>query len=118
MSEIYVEFGKPIDDYCEVSSCSFGMGSSSILAGTNRQASVHDVTFLKESDSMSQKIWRASMDGTSFNTVWVEFYSGDDNDPYMVYTLGNVFVASVSVHGTTETVGLNFKTMKSKYSGR
>ena len=118
MSLCYVEFGKPMDDYCEASSYSFGVAPSSFLAGTNRQASMHDLTFTKAYDSMSPKIWQASVAGTVFETVWVEFYKDEYSDPYGIYTLRNVIVSSVSTHGSTDTVGLNFTTMKSDYIGR
>lgn len=118
MSLCYVEFGKPMDDYCEASSYSFGVGSSGFLAGTNRQASMHDLTFTKAYDSMSRKIWQASMNGNVFDTVWVEFYRDEYSDPYGVYTLRDVVVSSVSTHGSRDTVGLNFKTMKSDFIGR
>ena len=118
MSLCYVEFGKPMDDYCEASSYSFGMGSSNILAGTNRKASMHDLTFTKENDSMSRKIWQACMAGTPFATVWVEFYRDEDSDAYAVFTLGNVIVSSISTRGSKDTVGLNFATMKSDYISR
>jgi type VI protein secretion system component Hcp len=116
MSVCYVEFSKPIDNYTEVSSFSYGMGASDVLAGTNRKASAHDVSFLMDVDSMSQRVWQASMTGTVFATVWVEFYKNDDSDePYLRYTLSNVVVASVSTRGATMNVGLNFKTMRSDY---
>lgn len=116
MSVCYVEFSKPIDDYVEVSSFRYGMGASNVLAGTDRQASAHDVVFSMDVDSMSNKVCQASMDGTVFGTVWVEFYRNRDSDePYMFYTLSSVVVASVSVHGAKMNVGLNFKTMKADY---
>lgn len=113
---VYVEFSKPIDDYTEVSSLSFGMAAGT-LAGTGRQASAHDVNFSMNVDSMSRKIWQACMNGTTFSAVWVEFYKNDDSDePYIVYTLSDVLVLSVSTHGTTMNVGLNFTKAKAKYA--
>jgi type VI protein secretion system component Hcp len=116
MSVCYVEFSKPIDNYTEVLSFSYGMGSSNVLAGTSRKASVQDVNFLMDVNSMYQRISQASMAGIVFDTVWVEFYkSGDSNEPYLVSTLSSVVVASVSAHRGKVDVGLNFKTMKSEY---
>jgi type VI protein secretion system component Hcp len=116
MSVCYVEFSKPIDNYSEVSSFSYGMAASNVLAGTNRKASPHDASFVMDVDSMSQKVWQASMTGTVFGTVWVEFYKNEDSDePFLRYTLSNVVVASVSTHGGTMNVGLNFKTIRSDY---
>lgn len=112
MSVCYVEFSKPIDNYTAVSSLSFGMAAGT-LAGTGRQASPHDVSFSMNVNSMSRRIWQACMDGTAFSAVWVEYYRNEDSDePYMLYTLSDVVVASVSTHGNTMNVGLIFTKAK------
>ncbi len=112
---VYVEFSGPIDDYCEVSSLSFGM-QASVVGNAGRSAQRHDVSFAKKADSLSSAIWRACALGTSFDTVWVEYYRGEDI--YSVYTLSDVLVSSCSVHGSTEHISLDYKSLTTKFFGR
>lgn len=118
---VYVEFGKPIDDYVEANSYSFGVASSGsgIAGGGAGRAQRNDFQFTKDRDYLSSVIMGHLVAGTVFGTVWVELYRDAYSDVYITYTLSNVTITSFnSSSGITESVGLNFKTAKSAYFGR
>jgi hypothetical protein len=67
MSEIYVEFSKPLDSYCEATSLSFNMEKSrafGFAGGASSRAQFNDVHFTKKPDSLSDKLWRHCLLGT------------------------------------------------------
>ena len=113
----YVEFSKPINDYCQVTSLSFGMNSD-ILGNTNRSAQRHGLSFSKALDSLSPALSQACAMGTEFNTVWVEYYKDEDSDCYMAYTLSGVVVAAYQTLSPGENVSLDYRAMKAEYYGR
>ena len=115
---VYVEFSGPVDDYCEATSYSIGMNSSSLAGGTARTAQGSGVQFTKQRDSLSHALLQHCVAGTVFGTVWVELYRDADSDVYITYTLRDVVISSLSSRENRESVGLNYRTSKADYFGR
>jgi type VI secretion system secreted protein Hcp len=113
---IYVEFSKPLDTYCEAMSLQFGVSPKStgvMGGGASTRAQLNDVNLTKQRDSLSDKLWRASVSGTTFGAVWIEFYRTADSDyPYFTYTLTDVLISAFSSSGQSESVSLNYSTVK------
>lgn len=110
----YVEFGKPLNDYCEATSASLGTGSPSLAGGIDRRAQTHDFHFTKDSDSFSPKLFEHCAIGTRFPSVLVEFFTRE-GIPYIVYTLNDVLIASCSTGGGSDSIGLNYGSMAAEY---
>lgn len=116
----FVEFSKPISDYCEAKSYSFGFhpSSSPYAGGARNNAQLHNVYFTKGRDSLSGGFMQACAAGTRFADVSIELYRDADSDVYMVYALKDVIIASFNSSAKgEESVGLDYKTMKQSYFG-
>jgi type VI secretion system secreted protein Hcp len=114
----YVDFGKPIDDYCEATSYGFGMSHGGLLAGgATGKVQFYDMHFTKGRDSLSPAIMQHCAAGIRFSRVSVELYRDADSDVYMIYNLSDVIIASWQSSGKGESVGLNYKSMKQTYFG-
>ena len=117
---IYIEFSKPLDAYCEAMSVQLGVSSKSTGvtgmgggSGASSRAQLHDVNLTKQRDSLSDKLWRHCVSGTTFGTVWIEFYRNADSDyPYYTYTLTDVLISGFSSSGQSESFSLNYATVK------
>ena len=117
---IYVEFSKPLDAYCEAMSVQLGVNSKTTsvtgmggASGGSSRAQLNDINFTKQRDSLSDKLWRHCVSGTTFRTVWVEFYRTDDSEyPYYTYTLTDVVISGVSSNNQAESLSLNFSAVK------
>ena len=118
--EVYVEFSKPVNDYCEASSYSLGtsMAGGYRAGGGSLKAQLNGFQFTKDRDSLSQAMMMHCAAGTVFDTVWVEIYKAGDSDVYLTYTLSGVIIASLNSGGSGESVGLNCRSMKGDYAGR
>jgi type VI protein secretion system component Hcp len=118
--EVFVEFSKPVDDYCEASSYSLGtpMAGHYLAGGGHLNAQLHGFQFTKDRDSLSQAMMAHCLAGTVFDTVWVEIYQAGVSDVYLTYTLSGVVIAAINSGGSGESVGLNWQSMKSAYAGR
>jgi type VI protein secretion system component Hcp len=114
----FVDFSKPIDDFCEARRCTFGYSETPTAGGAYHQAQLHGVSFTKRRDSMTNKLFQHCAVGTAFNTVSIELYRDEDSDVYMIYKLSNVVIASFNSSAKgEESVGLNYKTMAHTYYG-
>jgi hypothetical protein len=114
----YVEFGKPVDDYCEAEGLSFGMSTSGMAGGAARIAQRSALSFTKARDSLSTAIFRHCMTGTVFPWAWVEFYRDEDSDPFMIYTLSDAVISAVQSRGSGESVSLNCRSATPSYFNR
>jgi|SRR5215510_1451553 len=112
--DAYLEFGAPISAWSAILSVSFGMGNTP-TAGGPHAAQVYDVSIAKGLDSLSRPMFIHCCNGTVFPTAWLELYRG--NNLYLLYTMTNVLILSIQQSGGVEQVGLNFKTLSSKYYG-
>ncbi|MCX6630739.1 MAG: type VI secretion system tube protein Hcp [Candidatus Solibacter sp.] len=112
---VVVDFGTPVNDYCEVTSCQFGMGSNPTAGGVSRRSGVQGFNFTKGRDSLSDAIMHHCMAGTRFARVTIEVYQDEDSALYMTYKLGDVVIASLNSRGQVESVDLSYATVKPKY---
>src|SRR5262245_34160993 len=111
----YIEFDKPIDDYCEATSCQFGGSAPRAAGGGAYRASANGLTFTKDRDSISGKLMQHCATGTVFKAVWVELYRDEDSDVYMTYELSDAIISAVQVSGEHESVEINFSKAKAEY---
>ena len=118
MVTAYVEFSTPIDDYCEAKAFHFGMASSPFAGGATGKAQPNDFQFTKNVDSLSPSLFQQVCSGRVFDTVWFEMYRGDDENPYVTYTMSSVVISTLHTAGNIEHVGLNFKAVKVAWAGR
>jgi type VI protein secretion system component Hcp len=114
---VYVDFGAPINDYCEVYSFSFGVQSASGTAagGATTRAQRSDMSFSKSHDSFSGKLFNHCASGTVFKRVSVELYRDEDSDVLLVYTMADVIIASVQSSGNSESAHLDYGAISYKY---
>jgi type VI protein secretion system component Hcp len=73
---IYMTFGKPVDDYCELWSVPVGSQTVPAAGGAPHRAQVDSLSVSKGRDSLSGQLFQHCAVGTTFGTVWVEFYRG------------------------------------------
>jgi type VI secretion system secreted protein Hcp len=103
---------------------SWGMSQSDSRPGGGAgQVAVQDLSFTKYVDKSSTRLYQQLSNGESIPTVELSKssakYSG--SEPYLIYTLTNVLVTSVSTGGSggedrlTENVTLNFEEIKVTY---
>ncbi len=112
---LFVEFGKPIGDYCEATSASFGAGSSPIAGGASRRAQANDLFFTKNHDNLSAALIQNCAIGTVFKTVTVELYKNAESGLYVMYTLTDSIISSFQSNTHGESIGVNYGNMSSKY---
>ena len=118
--QVFVEFSKPVDDFCEATSYSLGtpMAGSYLAGSGNLKAQLYSFQFTKDRDSLSQAMMAHCAAGTVFDTVCVEIYQAGSSDVYITYTLSGVVIAAINSGGSGESVGLNWQSMKSAYAGQ
>lgn len=115
--DFYVDFGDPINDYCEATSISFGAQVSRSGGGASHTAQPHDMSFSKELDDLSHDLWVNMISGTVFPRVTVEVWNTDSC--IVIYSLRNVMMASLHKSGggavSSEYISLNFESMSVRY---
>jgi type VI protein secretion system component Hcp len=109
---IYVEFGKPIGHSCEALSCSFDQTAPSRAGGLQQRAQRHGITFTKEVDYLSAKIWSHAATGTIFDKVIIEFYKKAEYTPFITYTAINAIISHVSSSFDREQINLNIEDIR------
>jgi len=107
-TQYYVEFDKPLDDYCEVRSLIMNYQGTPSAVGGVYKASAHSVSFKKDHDYMSAQLMQHCAMGTRFKTVWIEFYDNDKDYPYLTYVLTDVIIAGMQ-SGREDTLSLDCK---------
>jgi type VI secretion system secreted protein Hcp len=108
-----------------VSSFSWGAIQTTSVAGTGGsgagKASLQDLNIMKHYDVASTPIYKALLTGTHIKTgVLTAVKSGGDGSPFMTITLGELFVTSIQISGSSEVpmegVSFSYNTIKTQYA--
>lgn len=110
MAYIYVEFSKPISDYCEVTGTSFSTDYSGrgYAGGIGHRAQNRGFVFKKVDDYLNKAITEHLIKGTFFTQVRIEFYRTADSGLTLLYLLSNAMISSAIETGGAMTVGMDF----------
>jgi type VI secretion system secreted protein Hcp len=107
----------------EIESWSFGATQTPASGATGRSAGkscVSDISMVKFVDKASPALFRAAVVGAHIPTAVITVRkAGDKQQEYLIYTMSDVLVSSVSQSGggdvPTESLSLNFASIKISY---
>jgi len=121
--------GESLDDKHKneitVMSFSWGASQTTSVSGSGGsgagKASLADLSIMKNYDASSAPMYKALLLGTHIATgVLTAVKSGADGSPFLTISLGEVFVTSVQVSGSSEvpmeSVSFSYNTIKTAYS--
>jgi type VI protein secretion system component Hcp len=114
---IYVNFGEPISGHCEAATLSFGMQVKRLAGGAAHSAQAGDVSFTKETDSLSHGLFLNSTKASKPLTVTIEVWKKTAKAPTLIYTLknANIFLYRVYEQGGMESVSLVSESISHQY---
>src|SRR5688572_22928501 len=90
----FLDFGKPVEAFCEATSVSFGEQSNITAGGGSRLAQTHDFVFTKAQNALSGRLMQHHAAGTTINTVSVQCHRDAKSDPHVVYLLTEVVISA------------------------
>lgn len=120
--------GESLDDkhkgQITVLSFSWGASQTTSVAGSGGsgagKASLADLSIMKNYDASSNPLYKALLLGTHIKTgTLYAVKAGGDGDPFMKIELGELFVTSIQISGSSEvpmeSVSFSYNTIKSSY---
>ena len=108
-----------------VLSFSWGASQTTSVSGTGGsgagKASLADLTVMKNYDASSSLLYKSLLKGTHIATgVLTAVKSGGDGSPFIKIELGELFVTSIQVSGSSEipaeSVSFSYNTIKTTYA--
>jgi len=121
--------GESLDDKHKneitVMSFSWGASQTTSVSGSGGsgagKATLADLSIMKNYDASSAPMYKALLLGTHIATgVLTAVKSGADGSPFLTISLGEVFVTSIQVSGSSEvpmeSVSFSYNTIKTQYS--
>ena len=121
--------GESLDDKHKkeitVMSFSWGASQTTSVSGSGGsgagKASLQDLSIMKNYDASSAPMYKALLLGTHIKTgVLTAVKSGADGSPFLTISLGEVFVTSVQISGSSEvpmeSVTFSYNTIETQYS--
>lgn len=121
--------GESVDDKHKkeitVMSFSWGASQTTSVSGSGGsgagKATLADLSIMKNYDAASAPMYKALLLGTHIATgVLTAVKSGADGSPFLTISLGEVFVTSIQISGSSETpmesVSFSYNTIETQYS--
>jgi len=108
-----------------VMSFSWGASQHTSVSGSGGsgagKATLADLSIMKNYDASSAPMYKALLLGTHITTgVLTAVKSGGDGSPFLTISLGEVFVTSVQISGSSEvpmeSVSFSYNTIKTQYA--
>jgi len=107
----YVDFGDPIDDFCEANSLSFGMDVQRLAGGAPHRAQGVKVLFSTKDVELHHDFFMAVTKQTKIASVTIEVWRTEKACTLM-YNLKDVYIVSFRLGAaSTQIIGLDFKSM-------
>ena len=112
-------------DEITVMSFSWGASQTTSVSGSGGsgagKASLADLSIMKNYDWASSLLYQALLKGTHITSgVLTAVKSGADGSPFMTITLGELFVTSIQISGSSEvpmeSVSFSYNTIKTQYA--
>lgn len=111
----------------EISVLSFSWGASQTTSVSGSggsgagKASLADLSIMKNYDASSSPLYKALLLGTHITTgVLTSVKSGADGSPFLTISLGELFVTSIQISGSSEvpmeSVSFSYNTIKTQYA--
>ena len=111
----FMEFGKPLEDSCDLESMSVGMSVQLPARGLLRRVQRHDVSIVKQSDDVTTELLGYLTSGREIDEAAIEVYRDEDSAaPSLVYLLKKIQVTSIHSMGGHDHVGLNCATVTTR----
>lgn len=118
---IYVDFGDPINDFCEAESFSFGMDVERVAGGPPHRAQRQHfkASFSQKPDELIYRdLWLACAQGDAIASATIEVWRSEKACTLM-YTLTDVRIAALDVFSSSKpvNVGLDFAKISHRHFG-
>jgi type VI secretion system secreted protein Hcp len=121
--------GESLDDKHKneitVMSFSWGASQTTSVSGSGGsgagKATLADLSIMKNYDAASAPMYKALLLGTHIATgVLTAVKSGGDGSPFLTISLGEIFITSISISGSSEipmeSVSMSYNTIKTQYA--